>query len=54
MINVEVACEPGALEDEILLKIEEFNRARQKEKNCLPLTDYEKMLLAQFLRSLIT
>lgn len=54
-IIVEAACvSPVELEEEIMLKIEDFNRERQEKKDCLPLTDYEKLLLAQFLRSLIS
>lgn len=53
-ICIEVACSTDdELEEEIMLKVEEFNRMRQDKENALPLTDYEKMLLVRFLRSLI-
>ena len=41
------------LDDEIMLEIEKFNQKRQKERNCLPLTDYEKLLLREFMKGLI-
>lgn len=32
--------------------VSEFDKSRRREQDCLPLTDYEKTLLAQFLKSL--
>jgi|PlaIllAssembly_1097288.scaffolds.fasta_scaffold00061_18 hypothetical protein len=53
-ICVEAACESDEeLNEEIMLRIEGFNKRRQDVKECLPLTDYEKLLLRQFLWSLI-
>lgn len=53
-ITVEAACETAEeLDEEIMLRVEEFNRTRQDKFDCLPLTDYEKLLISQFLRSLI-
>lgn len=36
------------LEEEVEEEIRAFDKMRQQDKGCLPLTDYEKMLCAQF------
>jgi hypothetical protein len=41
------------LEDDIMLETQEFDEKRRKERDCLPLTDYEKLLLREFLKYLI-
>lgn len=41
------------LEEDIKREIDIFDKKRQREKDALPLTDYEKMLLTQFLESLV-
>ncbi len=38
---------------EIEQEIKEFDKQRQQDRGCLPLTDYEKVLLHQFLDSLV-
>ena len=54
-IIVEAACHTDVeLEEEVMLKIQEFDQNRRVSRECLPLTDYEKLLLREFLRSLLT
>jgi len=53
-ICVEAACHTEEeLDEEVMLLIQDFDQKRRKERNCLPLTDYEKLLLREFLKSLI-
>lgn len=53
-IIVEAMCGTDyELEEDIKREIDIFDKKRQREKDALPLTDYEKMLLTQFLESLV-